>query len=62
MSMLRHALLGLALALAAPLALAQNTIKIAILGPMNFVQGEHHWNGAQMARDEINKASGCRSS
>src|SRR5262245_62750230 len=55
--MLRHAWLGLALALAAPLALAQN-IKIAILGPMNFVQGENHWAGAEMARDEINKAGG----
>ena len=40
------------------LASAQNTIKIAILGPMSFVQGEHHWNGAEMARDEINKAGG----
>lgn len=55
--MLRHALLGIAIALAAPLALAQN-IKIAILGPMNFVQGENHWAGAEMARDEINKAGG----
>ena len=33
-------------------------IKIAILGPMAFVQGEHHWNGAELARDEINKAGG----
>ncbi len=34
------------------------TIKIAILGPMAFVQGENHWAGAEMARDEINKAGG----
>jgi branched-chain amino acid transport system substrate-binding protein len=34
------------------------TIKIAILGPMSFVQGENHWAGAEMARDEINKAGG----
>src|SRR3989449_4715282 len=34
------------------------TLKIAILGPMAFVQGEHHWYGAEMARDEINKAGG----
>src|SRR5438874_260979 len=34
------------------------TVKIAILGPMAFVQGEHHWYGAEMARDEINKAGG----
>jgi branched-chain amino acid transport system substrate-binding protein len=56
--MLRRAFLSLAMLLATPLALAQNTIKIAILGPMSFVQGEHHWNGAEMARDEINKAGG----
>jgi len=41
-----------------PAALAQGTVKIAILGPMAFVQGEHHWMGAEMARDEINKAGG----
>src|SRR5712671_6362651 len=40
------------------LASAQNTLKIAILGPMSFVQGENHWAGAEMARDEINKAGG----
>jgi branched-chain amino acid transport system substrate-binding protein len=51
-------LLACALALAAPLALAQGTIKIAILGPMAFVQGENHWAGAEMARDTINKAGG----
>jgi len=50
-------ILGVALLLAAPLAMAQS-IKIAILGPMAFVQGENHWAGAEMARDEINKAGG----
>ena len=55
--MIRTAILATAL-LAASTAFAQSTIKIAILGPMAFVQGEHHWNGAQMARDEINKAGG----
>src|SRR4249920_179501 len=34
------------------------TVKIAVLGPMAFVQGENHWAGAEMARDEINKAGG----
>ncbi len=53
-----RSLLALLSALAASAALAQGTIKIAVLGPMAFVQGEHHWNGAQMARDEINKAGG----
>jgi branched-chain amino acid transport system substrate-binding protein len=56
--MVRRLLLGLAVLLAAPLAFAQNSIKIAILGPMAFVQGENHWAGAEMARDEINKAGG----
>jgi len=36
------------------------SIKIAILGPMAFVQGENHWAGAEMARDEINKAGGIQ--
>ena len=53
-----RSLLAIALGLFASAALAQGTIKIAILGPMAFVQGEHHWNGAEMARDEINKAGG----
>jgi branched-chain amino acid transport system substrate-binding protein len=56
--MLRAALAGLFLALCAPMALAQGTIKIAVLGPMAFPQGKNHWNGAEMARDEINKAGG----
>ena len=49
--------LGAVALLAAGSAAAQN-IKIAILGPMAFVQGENHWMGAEMARDEINKAGG----
>src|SRR5438874_5434516 len=56
--MLRSALLAVTLALAAPIAAAQGTVRIAILGPMAFVQGENHWAGAEMARDEINKAGG----
>src|SRR5712691_4873238 len=56
--MLRSALLAVTLALAASVATAQGTIKIAILGPMAFVQGENHWAGAEMARDEINRAGG----
>jgi branched-chain amino acid transport system substrate-binding protein len=43
---------------AASTAQAQGTIKFAILGPMAFVQGENHWAGAEMARDEINQAGG----
>jgi branched-chain amino acid transport system substrate-binding protein len=55
--MIRTAIAAAALACSSA-AFAQGTIKIAILGPMSFVQGEHHWNGAEMARDEINKAGG----
>jgi len=56
--MIRSIGLAAALALVSTLASAQGTIKIAILGPMAFVQGENHWAGAEMARDEINKAGG----
>src|SRR5262252_2227736 len=52
------AVLAAALLLAGAAAWAQSTIKIAILGPMAFVQGENHWAGAELARDEINKAGG----
>jgi len=55
--MMRSFLMAVALA-AASTAQAQGTIKFAILGPMAFVQGENHWAGAEMARDEINKAGG----
>jgi branched-chain amino acid transport system substrate-binding protein len=55
--MLRSFIVGLAVFACALGAQAQ-TIKIAILGPMAFVQGENHWAGAEMARDEINKAGG----
>lgn len=37
---------------------AVNEIKIGVIGPMDYIQGEHHWNGALMARDEINAAGG----
>ena len=55
--MLRSLIVGLA-ACATALGAQAQTIKIAILGPMSFVQGENHWAGAEMARDEINKAGG----
>jgi branched-chain amino acid transport system substrate-binding protein len=56
--MFRTVLFAIALALVSSVASAQGTLKIAILGPMAFVQGENHWAGAEMARDEINKAGG----
>jgi branched-chain amino acid transport system substrate-binding protein len=55
--MLRSFTVGLT-AFAFALGAQAQTIKIAILGPMAFVQGENHWAGAEMARDEINKAGG----
>jgi branched-chain amino acid transport system substrate-binding protein len=56
--MLRSALLACAFMVATPLALAQGTIKIGVLGPMSQPQGQYHWFGAEMARDDINKAGG----
>jgi branched-chain amino acid transport system substrate-binding protein len=37
---------------------AEGTIKIGVIGPMNFTQGEGHWNGAVMAAEEINADGG----
>ncbi len=39
-------------------AQAADPIKIGVLGPMAFTQGEGHWNGATMAAEEINSAGG----
>jgi len=36
----------------------ENEIKIGVIGPMSYIQGEHHWAGAQMAAEEINDAGG----
>lgn len=41
-------------------AQAADPIKIGIVGPMAFVQGENHWRGAEMAADEINQAGGIK--
>src|SRR3990172_11362654 len=41
-------------------AQAAKPIKIGIIGPMAFVQGENHWAGAQLAADEINKTGGIK--
>jgi ABC-type branched-subunit amino acid transport system substrate-binding protein len=60
-TLIRTTLAALSLALFSSLAAAQGTIKIAVLGPMAFPQGKNHWNGAEMARDEINKAGGSTS-
>ena len=37
---------------------SEGTIKIGVIGPMTFMQGQQHWYGATMAADEINEAGG----
>jgi len=39
---------------------AQKTIKIGVIGPMQFVQGKGHWNGAVMAAEEVNARGGVK--
>jgi len=52
------AIAGTALTVTA--AQAADPIKIGVVGPMAFVQGENHWRGAELAADEINKAGGVK--
>ena len=35
-----------------------DVIKIGVIGPMHFLQGKGHWNGALMAQEEINAKGG----
>ena len=35
-----------------------DVIKVGVIGPMKFLEGEHHWMGAQLAAEEINAAGG----
>jgi len=37
---------------------AEKEIKIGVIGPMAYVQGEHHWYGATLAAEEINADGG----
>jgi branched-chain amino acid transport system substrate-binding protein len=58
-SFLLSILLVLLLVMAAsPAAWGAKVIKIGVIGPMNFVQGKGHWNGATMAAEEINAKGG----
>ena len=41
-------------------AWAADVIKIGVIGPMKFVQGKGHWNGALMAQEEINARGGIQ--
>jgi branched-chain amino acid transport system substrate-binding protein len=63
--MRKKALLGLGLGFVLMLvtgfpAIGADVIKIGVIGPMNFVQGKGHWNGATMAADEINAMGGVQ--
>ena len=49
--------LFLAMILCVP-SVGAKKIKIGVIGPMQFVQGKGHWNGATMAMEEINAAGG----
>ncbi len=51
--------LCLVLAIALP-AWAADVIKVGVIGPMNFMQGKGHWNGATMAAEEINAKGGVQ--
>ena len=35
-----------------------DVIKVGVIGPMHFMQGKGHWNGALMAQEEINAKGG----
>lgn len=35
-----------------------NVITVGVAGPMQFIHGQHHWLGAEMAAGEINDAGG----
>jgi len=41
-------------------AYAAKVIKIGVIGPMNFMQGKGHWNGATLAAEEINAKGGLQ--
>jgi branched-chain amino acid transport system substrate-binding protein len=41
-------------------AYAAKRIKIGVIGPMSFMQGKGHWNGATVAAEEINAKGGIQ--
>ncbi len=50
---------ALLMALGLP-AQAADVIKIGVIGPMNFMQGKGHWDGATLAAEEINAKGGIQ--
>jgi branched-chain amino acid transport system substrate-binding protein len=53
-------LFAIVILFAASSAFGQEVIKIGVIGPMQFVQGKGHWNGATMAAEEINAKGGIQ--
>jgi branched-chain amino acid transport system substrate-binding protein len=53
-------LFAIVILFAASSAFGQEVIKIGVIGPMQFVQGQGHWNGATMAAEEINAKGGIQ--
>jgi branched-chain amino acid transport system substrate-binding protein len=41
-------------------AWAADEIKIGVIGPMKRMQGQHQWNGAELAANEINASGGIK--
>ena len=41
-------------------AWGEEAIKIGVIGPMQFTQGEGHWNGATLAAEQINAKGGVQ--
>ncbi|MBN1376164.1 MAG: ABC transporter substrate-binding protein, partial [Dehalococcoidia bacterium] len=35
-----------------------DVIKVGVIGPMKFLEGQHHWIGASLAAEQINAAGG----
>src|SRR4030042_4491267 len=39
---------------------AENVIKVGIIGPMTFPEGEHQWMGAQLGAKKVNDSGGIK--
>ncbi|MCJ7547976.1 MAG: ABC transporter substrate-binding protein, partial [Deltaproteobacteria bacterium] len=53
-------LLAAVLVVGMSLSAGAQTFKIGVIGPMKYVQGIGHWNGAVMAAEEINAEGGVQ--
>ena len=53
-------LVTLVLPACAPKAVEENVIKVGIIGPMTFPEGEHHWMGATLGAKAVNDGGGIK--